>query len=56
MTSTSRCFAFMRPRWRERITLKPGEEWIGKLELSAVSSTDCSDHLDHPVSIAIGTG
>ncbi|KAL6620725.1 hypothetical protein ACP70R_035864 [Stipagrostis hirtigluma subsp. patula] len=33
------------------ITLKPGEEWTGKLELSAVSSTNCSDHLDHPVSI-----
>jgi glucose-6-phosphate 1-epimerase len=33
------------------ITLKPGEEWTGKLELSAVLSTNCSDHLDHPVSI-----
>ncbi|KAJ1264157.1 hypothetical protein BS78_09G241300 [Paspalum vaginatum] len=33
------------------ITLKPGEEWTGKLELSAVSSTNCSDQLDHPVSI-----
>ncbi|XP_025798001.1 putative glucose-6-phosphate 1-epimerase [Panicum hallii] len=33
------------------IILKPGEEWTGKLELSAVSSTNCSDHLDHPVSI-----
>nr|CAB3464418.1 unnamed protein product [Digitaria exilis] len=33
------------------ITLKPGEEWTGKMELSAVSSTNCSDHLDHPVSI-----
>lgn len=30
------------------ITLKPGEEWTGKLELSAVASTNCSDHLDHP--------
>ncbi|XP_062181593.1 putative glucose-6-phosphate 1-epimerase isoform X1 [Phragmites australis] len=33
------------------ITLKPREEWTGKLELSAVSSTNCCDHLDHPVSI-----
>lgn len=33
------------------ITLKPGEEWTGKMELSAVSSTNCSDHLDHPVNI-----
>ncbi|XP_066366773.1 putative glucose-6-phosphate 1-epimerase isoform X2 [Miscanthus floridulus] len=33
------------------ITLRPGEEWTGKLELSAVLSTNCSDHLDHPVSI-----
>ncbi|KAM0912608.1 hypothetical protein ACQ4PT_012696 [Festuca glaucescens] len=30
------------------ITLKPGEEWTGKLELSAVPSTNCSDHLDQP--------
>nr|CAB3504283.1 unnamed protein product [Digitaria exilis] len=30
------------------ITLKPGEEWTGKLELSAVPSTNCSDHLDYP--------
>ncbi|KQK04784.1 hypothetical protein BRADI_2g15930v3 [Brachypodium distachyon] len=30
------------------ITLKPGEEWRGKLELSAVPSTNCSDHLDQP--------
>ncbi|WOL14691.1 glucose-6-phosphate 1-epimerase isoform X1 [Canna indica] len=29
------------------ITLKPGEEWTGLLELSAVPSTYCSDHLDH---------
>jgi hypothetical protein len=33
------------------VTLKPGEEKTGKLELSAVSSTNCSDHLDRPVSI-----
>ncbi|BAF05679.1 putative glucose-6-phosphate 1-epimerase [Oryza sativa Japonica Group] len=32
------------------ITLKPGEEWTGKLELSAVASTNCSDHLDYPCS------
>lgn len=30
------------------ITLKQGEEWTGKLELSAVPSTNCSDHLDQP--------
>lgn len=29
------------------ITLKPGEEWTGRLELSAVPSTYCTDHLDH---------
>lgn len=28
------------------ITLKPGEEWTGRLELSAVPSTYCCDHLD----------
>lgn len=33
------------------ITLKPGEEWTGRLELSAVPSTNCSDHLDHPGSM-----
>ena len=27
------------------ITLKPGEEWTGRLELSAVPSTYCSDHI-----------
>ncbi|CAM0953712.1 unnamed protein product [Alopecurus aequalis] len=31
-----------------QITLKPGEEWTGKLELSAVPSTNCSDQLDQP--------
>uniref|UniRef100_A0A0D9WJX6 glucose-6-phosphate 1-epimerase n=1 Tax=Leersia perrieri TaxID=77586 RepID=A0A0D9WJX6_9ORYZ len=30
------------------ITLKPGEEWTGKLELSEVPSTNCSGHLDQP--------
>uniref|UniRef100_A0A8R7K3P5 glucose-6-phosphate 1-epimerase n=1 Tax=Triticum urartu TaxID=4572 RepID=A0A8R7K3P5_TRIUA len=30
------------------ITLRPGEEWTGRLELSAVPSTNCSDHLDQP--------
>ncbi|KAK8949352.1 hypothetical protein KSP39_PZI005810 [Platanthera zijinensis] len=29
------------------INLKPGEEWTGRLELSAVPSSYCSDHLDH---------
>ncbi|XP_010924809.2 putative glucose-6-phosphate 1-epimerase [Elaeis guineensis] len=29
------------------VTLKPGEEWTGRLELSAVPSTYCTDHLDH---------
>lgn len=29
------------------ITLKPGEEWTGRLELSAVPSSYCSDRLDH---------
>ncbi|KAK1320901.1 hypothetical protein QJS10_CPA03g00237 [Acorus calamus] len=28
------------------ITLKPGEEWTGRLELSTVPSSYCSDHLD----------
>lgn len=28
------------------ITLKPGEEWTGRLDLSVVRSTFCSDHLD----------
>ncbi|KAL5223332.1 hypothetical protein ABZP36_028045 [Zizania latifolia] len=32
------------------ITLKQGEEWTGKLELSAVASTNCSDHLGYPCS------
>jgi len=27
------------------ITLKPGEEWTGRLELSAVPSTYCGDQL-----------
>ncbi|KAF2932182.1 putative glucose-6-phosphate 1-epimerase isoform X1 [Oryza sativa Japonica Group] len=31
-----------------QITLKPGEEWTGKLELSEVPSTNCSGHLDQP--------
>ncbi|XP_043715718.1 putative glucose-6-phosphate 1-epimerase [Telopea speciosissima] len=30
------------------ITLKPGEEWTGRLELSVVPSSYCSEHLDHP--------
>lgn len=29
------------------VNLKPGEEWTAKLELSAIPSTYCSDHLDH---------
>ncbi|KAL5704758.1 glucose-6-phosphate 1-epimerase [Ranunculus cassubicifolius] len=29
------------------ITLKPGEEWTGRLELSVLPSSFCSDHLDH---------
>ncbi|KAL0910064.1 hypothetical protein M5K25_020994 [Dendrobium thyrsiflorum] len=29
------------------ITLKPGEEWTGRLEISAVPSSYCSDHFDH---------
>lgn len=29
------------------INLKRGEEWTGRLELSAVPSSYCSDHLDH---------
>ncbi|KAM0938440.1 putative glucose-6-phosphate 1-epimerase [Dioscorea sansibarensis] len=29
------------------ITLKPGEEWTGRLELSVVPSSYCSDDLDH---------
>ncbi|KAG0452147.1 hypothetical protein HPP92_026118 [Vanilla planifolia] len=29
------------------ISLKPGEEWTGSLELTAVPSSYCSDHLDH---------
>ncbi|PKA56280.1 Putative glucose-6-phosphate 1-epimerase [Apostasia shenzhenica] len=29
------------------ITLKPGEEWTGRLELSEVASSYCSDQLDH---------
>ncbi|KAF9617756.1 hypothetical protein IFM89_038518 [Coptis chinensis] len=29
------------------ITLKPGEEWTGRLELSIVPSSYCSEHLDH---------
>ncbi|OMO64352.1 Aldose 1-/Glucose-6-phosphate 1-epimerase [Corchorus capsularis] len=28
------------------VTLKPGEEWTGRLELSAVPSTFCSENLD----------
>lgn len=28
------------------ITLKPGEEWMGRLELLVVPSSFCSDHLD----------
>ncbi|XP_021887550.1 putative glucose-6-phosphate 1-epimerase [Carica papaya] len=28
------------------ITLKPGEEWMGRLELSVVPSSFCSDHFD----------
>ncbi|KAI4369853.1 hypothetical protein MLD38_018254 [Melastoma candidum] len=28
------------------ITLKPGEEWTGRLELSVVPSSFCSEHLD----------
>jgi glucose-6-phosphate 1-epimerase len=28
------------------ITLKPGEEWKGRLELSAVPSSYCSGQLD----------
>ena len=31
-----------------QIPLRPGEEWTGRLELSAVPSTNCSDHLDQP--------
>lgn len=30
-----------------QITLKPGEEWTGRLELSVVPSSYCSDDLDH---------
>ncbi|XP_042503938.1 putative glucose-6-phosphate 1-epimerase isoform X2 [Macadamia integrifolia] len=30
------------------ITLKPGEEWTGRLELSVVSSSYCSEYLDFP--------
>ncbi|GAB4844556.1 hypothetical protein Ancab_037938 [Ancistrocladus abbreviatus] len=30
------------------ITLRPGEEWTGRLELSVVPSSFCSDHLDLP--------
>lgn len=29
------------------ITLKPGEEWTGRLELSVVPSSFCSEYLDH---------
>ncbi|KAH0453578.1 hypothetical protein IEQ34_017902 [Dendrobium chrysotoxum] len=29
------------------ITLKTGEEWTGRLEISAVPSSYCSDHFDH---------
>ncbi|XVE77231.1 hypothetical protein DITRI_Ditri13aG0045500 [Diplodiscus trichospermus] len=29
------------------VTLKPGEEWRGRLELSVVPSTFCSEHFDH---------
>lgn len=29
------------------ITLKPAEEWTGRLELSCVPSSYCSDYLDH---------
>ncbi|KNA07412.1 hypothetical protein SOVF_172070 [Spinacia oleracea] len=28
------------------ITLKPGEEWMGRLEILVVASSFCSDHLD----------
>lgn len=28
------------------ITLKPGEEWTGRLQLSVVPSSFCSEHLD----------
>lgn len=28
------------------ITIKPGEEWTGRMELAAVPSTFCSDDLD----------
>ena len=28
------------------ITLKPGEEWMGRLELTIVPSSFCSDHFD----------
>ncbi|MQL75144.1 hypothetical protein Taro_007532 [Colocasia esculenta] len=28
------------------IALRPGEEWTGRLELSVVPSTYCSEHLD----------
>lgn len=29
------------------VTLKPGEQWTGRLDLSAVPHTYCSDHLDY---------
>ncbi|WOL01503.1 glucose-6-phosphate 1-epimerase [Canna indica] len=29
------------------VTLKPGEEWTGRLDLSAVPYTYCIDHVDH---------
>lgn len=30
----------------KNITLKPGEEWTGRMELAAVPSTFCCDDLD----------
>ncbi|KAG8363280.1 hypothetical protein BUALT_Bualt19G0005700 [Buddleja alternifolia] len=30
----------------KNITLKPGEEWTGRIELAAIPSTFCSDYLD----------
>jgi glucose-6-phosphate 1-epimerase len=30
----------------KQITLKPNEEWTGRLEISSVPSTCCHDHLD----------
>lgn len=33
------------------ITLKPGEEWTGRVELSVVPSSFCSDHLDYQMRV-----